>query len=364
MIDLVIPGRDSTTLERLSYYFLLFKSPLSAFAYQGHVTRLHKMSMALTPSTAASPLFPSGMLLEGENVHESLETYALIPPSQVLSLTLLTPPLAPNIATLVRHQGYPNVVLRPDKSPAEVLFRLEGAQLALNHIKSAILRAERVRGWQWTGDSMGSMPITKWEVEGEAASVFSRRKLPNAYADTAKTSEDRGELPQTLPPNMQFLPQDGAPWRTPADTPNDSGDTPGPSIEEGRASREMQRADDTFQPYVHGTSASRDVRQEDDTFKPFAAATSTSRDMGKEDKTLKPFAAATSASRDMGEDSASPYADMARRTPVPRYICGFATEAEAQTFVRYWHRRTMEPYADFDYENGDIPPVVIAEILW
>jgi len=47
----------------------------------------------------------------------------------------------------------------------------------------------------------------------------------------------------------------------------------------------------------------------------------------------------------------------------PSYIVGLHTEAEAQTFVRFWHRRPME-HPDHDFLNGDIAPVVNAEILW
>lgn len=46
----------------------------------------------------------------------------------------------------------------------------------------------------------------------------------------------------------------------------------------------------------------------------------------------------------------------------PTFILGFASDAEAERFVRYWHRRPLmqEP----GYSNGDIDPVVNAEILW
>lgn len=51
------------------------------------------------------------------------------------------------------------------------------------------------------------------------------------------------------------------------------------------------------------------------------------------------------------------------RTGLASFIIGLGNEAEAQTFVRYWHRKSLE-VPDYEYKNGDIAPVVDAEILW
>lgn len=54
-----------------------------------------------------------------------------------------------------------------------------------------------------------------------------------------------------------------------------------------------------------------------------------------------------------------------RRTSRDVYIVGFHCECDAQTFVRHWHRRPMEPIGfSHSFENGDSAPIVNAEILW
>lgn len=58
----VVPGRDIKTLERLNYYYLIFSSALSAFAYQGHAIRLHRLVTQQTPQSILSPIAPPSTL--------------------------------------------------------------------------------------------------------------------------------------------------------------------------------------------------------------------------------------------------------------------------------------------------------------
>lgn len=57
-----------------------------------------------------------------------------------------------------------------------------------------------------------------------------------------------------------------------------------------------------------------------------------------------------------------------RRVPKSVYIVGFHTEAAAQSFVSYWHRRPMywksEKSAAGIDEKGDTPAITNAELLW
>lgn len=57
----------------------------------------------------------------------------------------------------------------------------------------------------------------------------------------------------------------------------------------------------------------------------------------------------------------------AQRRRIPRnvYLVGFNHEADAQTFVQYWHRRPMLPSRlNQSFEDGESAPIVNAELLW
>lgn len=53
-----------------------------------------------------------------------------------------------------------------------------------------------------------------------------------------------------------------------------------------------------------------------------------------------------------------------RRTEIPVYVLGFHTEHAARSFVAHWHRRPLELGKGGEDEEGDLPPVVNAELLW
>lgn len=53
-----------------------------------------------------------------------------------------------------------------------------------------------------------------------------------------------------------------------------------------------------------------------------------------------------------------------RRTEAPVYVLGFHTEHAARSFVAHWHRRPLESGKGGEDEEGDLPPVVNAELLW
>lgn len=255
----VVPGRDTTTLERQNFYFLLFKSPVSAFTYQSQVSRLHKISQSQTPNSLISPIPPPpGYMVGGEDIDALLQSYSLLPPSQQIELRQLTSPHSPSVAQIIAYRGYPAITARPDKAPVEVLLHLAGPQLTIPNIRLAFHRVARYRGMPWTGASQDyhTMNIRKWEVRGTNVSPMGTRRLTE-YNGTVGDMDDLHD--------------------------------------------EREDSDDTHRP---------------------------------------------------------------RRAAVPRYIVGFETDAEAQTFVRYWHRRPLAMPEDFKYENGDLPPIVNAEILW
>ena len=273
LISAVIPGRDMTTLEKLGYYYLLFKSPISAFIYQGQATRISKLVKMYTPSSLASQMPPPpGYLSEGEDIHELMQSYALTPPRQNISIRQLAPPLTPVIEHIVRSQGYPHIVNRPERAPAEVLMRLDGPQMTVFTMKDSFNKAERARGVPWVGGEYGNLKITKWEPIIEHISPLSPDKLPKK-----------------------------AGW----------------------------------DEWAEGDVAVTGARNGPDSERP------TSDEEIKEEARLR---------------------DRVQRKDVPRYILGFANDAEASIFVRFWHRRPFGEH--LNHEHGELAATIHAEILW
>ena len=104
-------------------------------------------------------------------------------------LRQLKPPLAPVLDQLVRHLGYPEIVSRPDKSPAEVLIRFEGWTPILRAIRSNLIAHERKRGVPWTGE-LGSFKISRWSVAKEDRSIksFASASEGNGETEASQTS--------------------------------------------------------------------------------------------------------------------------------------------------------------------------------
>ncbi|KAK8192749.1 hypothetical protein M8818_007921 [Zalaria obscura] len=195
----VIPGRNTTTLERENHYFLLFKSAISAFTYQGHVSRLHNLARAHAPSSLLSAIPPPpGLEIDGEDVHAAMESYALLPPSQNISIRQLRPPLSPLVQQLIRHRGYPHVVNRPDRSPAEVLLRLEGPSLTLSELQDAFRKSEEDRMLPWTRQTMGGLQIAKWEVKSKPVSPLSDEALDEGPSSEEPQLNEESKEPETV----------------------------------------------------------------------------------------------------------------------------------------------------------------------
>ena len=161
----VIPGRNLATLAPQGHYYLLFSSPLSAFIYQGHATRIHRLVAAQTPSSVLSPMPPApGTTMDGIDAHAAIEAFTLVPPNQTsLELRQLKPPLAPMVESLVRNAGYFSLVARKERMPYEVRLTLEGPQLHQSNIRHILYVSGRDRALTWSGGEDGVPLITKWE---------------------------------------------------------------------------------------------------------------------------------------------------------------------------------------------------------
>lgn len=160
----VIPGRDLETLDQTGYYYLLFSSPLSAFTYQAHATRIHRMVAAHTPASILSAIPPPpGYMIEGMDAHAAIECFTLTPPTQSLDLRQLRPPLSPMVDSLVRHGGYVALTKRNDRMPHEARITLEGPQLHKSAIRHILLASASHRGLNWSGGDDLAPRLTKWE---------------------------------------------------------------------------------------------------------------------------------------------------------------------------------------------------------
>ncbi|KAF1921213.1 hypothetical protein BDU57DRAFT_509900 [Ampelomyces quisqualis] len=126
----IIPGRDPLSLERLPFYYLLFKSPESAHAYQKNAGRLHKLAALHQPSNIFSAIpAPKGFLEDGEDLEAATSSYLLKPTEHALELRTLMQPYHPALRTLFEQEGYKPVVPNLDNKGNrifKVLMHIEG----------------------------------------------------------------------------------------------------------------------------------------------------------------------------------------------------------------------------------------------
>jgi hypothetical protein len=160
----VIPGRNLATLEQENYYYLLFSSPLSAFVYQGHATRLARLAAEQTPDSLHTALAPTpGYMVDGIDVYAAIQAYTLTPSTQTLNLRQLKPPTSALVTSVVKNGGYTAILNRPDKMPFEVRLTLEGPQIPLSRIRYIIYESGRDRALSWSGGDEANIKITRYE---------------------------------------------------------------------------------------------------------------------------------------------------------------------------------------------------------
>lgn len=126
----VIPGRDPLSLSRMPFYYILFKSPESALAYQKNVSRIHKLSALHQPSSIFSAIPPpSGYLEDGEDINNVTSSYNLFPTRHKLSLVTLVQPYNPALRALIERGGYRPIAPGVDEHGHrvyKVLMHIEG----------------------------------------------------------------------------------------------------------------------------------------------------------------------------------------------------------------------------------------------
>ncbi|MCJ1261358.1 hypothetical protein MMC22_001222 [Lobaria immixta] len=190
----VIPARDLSTLQQLGYYFLIFPNPAYARAYQARAVSLHRIARAHTPTSIESPITPpQSMLLEGEDVYNILQKYALCPPSQKISLRVLFPPYSPDVKRLLSQRGYSQIIRPDDKAGRAVLLWVYGYQPHSVLIREMINRDGQDRGLAWALAN-GEKSIEK--VEGPLFPMEEPEGL--GYEEDADSDRTRSVYPRWI----------------------------------------------------------------------------------------------------------------------------------------------------------------------
>ncbi|KAF2687150.1 hypothetical protein K458DRAFT_333298 [Lentithecium fluviatile CBS 122367] len=149
----VIPGRDPLNLERLPFYYLLFKSPESALAYQKNAVRLHKLSQLHQPSSIMSPIPPpKGFLEEGEDINLATSSFLLKPTGLPLSLNMVMQPYNARLRALMEQGGYKPIVPSTGangKPIYKVLMHIEGYEPSQMDLCQLLTQEGYGRGIQW-----------------------------------------------------------------------------------------------------------------------------------------------------------------------------------------------------------------------
>lgn len=171
----VIPGRDTRTLEREDFYFILFRSREAMNAYRTHVRQLHSLAFRHVQSSLTSPIPPPpGYQINGQDVDALLQSYTLIPPSRNINLLPLPFAVAPSVADVIKNRGYPDIVRAPLEEPYIVMMRLEGVQLPVSFVKGALGRAEKERRIPWNRD-FGDLRYHVFEAKAKNVSPLDSR---------------------------------------------------------------------------------------------------------------------------------------------------------------------------------------------
>ncbi|XP_014554503.1 hypothetical protein COCVIDRAFT_39595 [Bipolaris victoriae FI3] len=137
-----IPGRDPLSLERLPFYYLLFRNTEAALAYQKNASRLHKLSARYQPSSILSAIPPpKGFLEDGEDIGAAVTSYNLLPKGHAMSLNVLMQPYNPALRLLIERGGYQPIAPGVDEKGNRiwrVLLHIEGYEPSASDIYIAI----------------------------------------------------------------------------------------------------------------------------------------------------------------------------------------------------------------------------------
>lgn len=160
----IIPGRDPLSLDRLSFYYLLFRSPESALAYQKNAARLSKLSALHAPDSIHSPIMPpSGFLENGEDISAATSSFVLHPQGHKLELRTVMQPYNRALRALINAGGYtpiaPAIDPTTNKPVHRVLLHIDGYEPSHGDLWGIISRHAHARGiiWPFLGDHSSAL---------------------------------------------------------------------------------------------------------------------------------------------------------------------------------------------------------------
>ena len=157
----IIPGRDPLSLARLPFYYLLFRTPESALAYQKNASRLSKLTALHQSSDSNSAVqLPKGFLEEGEDITAVISSFVLHPQGHALDLRTIMQPYQRALRALIGAGGYSPIVPNVDdkgKKIHRVLLHIDGYEPSHWDLWQILSRHAHARGlmWPFRNDSAG-----------------------------------------------------------------------------------------------------------------------------------------------------------------------------------------------------------------
>lgn len=149
----IIPGRDPLSLERLPFYYLLFRTPASALAYQKNAARISKLTALHQPTGIYSAIPPPrGFLEDGEDIQALTSSFVLHPSNHVLDLRVVMQPYNPALRALISAGGYAPIEPSTTSSGqkiSRVLLHIDGYEPSHWDLWQILLRHAHAHGIIW-----------------------------------------------------------------------------------------------------------------------------------------------------------------------------------------------------------------------
>ncbi|KAF2799989.1 hypothetical protein K505DRAFT_320828 [Melanomma pulvis-pyrius CBS 109.77] len=202
----IIPGRDPLSLDRLPFYYLLFKSTNAALAYQANVARLHKLCSLHQASDIMSVMpVPRGLLEDDEDISAAMASYLLKPSSLRLNLNMVMQPYNPALRTLLEQGGYRPIV--PSTTPSgkplyKVLLHINGWEPTEDDLYRILYRHARQRGISWPFHTESKLAIRKLR---DLTDLKARMLPVSSSSPRAKYSSASPSPPPEQDPSLGFL---------------------------------------------------------------------------------------------------------------------------------------------------------------
>ncbi|PVI04877.1 hypothetical protein DM02DRAFT_517822 [Periconia macrospinosa] len=197
----VIPGRDPISLERLPFYYIVFRNPEAALAYQNNASRLHKLCQLHQPSSIFSAIPPPrGFLEDGEDLGLVTSSYLLKPAGVPLNLNMIMKPYNPALRNLIEQGGYTPIVQPLTRAATntkptvfKVLFKIEGHEPLPSDIYKILRTDAYSRGltWPFHNQEKGIQRLRD-VVDLKAKIQAVSADNPRAWNPTTTTTPDSG----------------------------------------------------------------------------------------------------------------------------------------------------------------------------